>query len=380
MKKPSAPFKMIPVELRDHLHELTGNELKVWLCLYLHSDKTKEAFPSNSLIVQETGLTKRTVKTVKANLRKKAWIISQQRYRDNGSLSTMSETIALPRCKDFTCAGEEITPTPVQELHLPSPQTLHLPEVDTVEVDTEKPDTSKPQERSEVVSEGTVSLRSTTRCSSQSESLDDSSSLPEQQQDQNQPRHLHWHCPVLSDIWYKRTGRPFTLEEKFLATDLIATHGHHVVEAVLDITLNKRPKSAKMVWKRFQVFVDNWQTNYDLCMAWYASTPKKDYPREIPPKFDCTLTKTKAEADSYKAYFREQCKTGEWQMPSEEWALIGATEEAFTGALRFCCENLRRVTKDEFMDLIVEAMGVIHIEPAKAAAAGAGGLSEEEAE
>ena len=115
-KKKIPPFKMIPVELREHLHELTGNELKVWLCLYLHSDKIKEAFPSNNLIVQETGLTLRTAKTAKASLRKKGWITSTQRYRDNGSLSTMSEKLALPTCKTFTYTGEETTPIPVQEV------------------------------------------------------------------------------------------------------------------------------------------------------------------------------------------------------------------------------------------------------------------------
>jgi hypothetical protein len=151
-KKEIPPFKMLPVELREHLHELTGNELKVWLCLYLHSDKTKEAFPSNSLIVQETGLSKKTVKAVKASLRKKAWIISQQRYRDNGSLSTMGEKIASPRCKHFTYVGGETTPIQVSKVLPPQVPPLHPPEVDTLEVDTEKPDTSKPQDQNPLVS------------------------------------------------------------------------------------------------------------------------------------------------------------------------------------------------------------------------------------
>jgi len=83
----------------------------------------------------------------------------------------------------------------------------------------------------------------------------------------------------LNDLWRKRTGQPFTKDDLFLATDLIRQHGYDVVEVILDITLNHREKSAKMVWKRFQVFVDNWQTNYDLCMAWFAvQKAKKSYP------------------------------------------------------------------------------------------------------
>jgi hypothetical protein len=110
-KRKIPPFKMIPVELREHLHELTGNETKVWLILYLHSDKTREAFPSNALLVQETGLTLRSVKTVKASLRKKGWITSTQRKRDNGSLSTMSEKIASPKCKTYTYTSARSSPT-----------------------------------------------------------------------------------------------------------------------------------------------------------------------------------------------------------------------------------------------------------------------------
>jgi hypothetical protein len=77
-----------------------------------------------------------------------------------------------------------------------------------------------------------------------------------------------------------------------------------------------------MVWKRFQVFVDNWQTNYDLCMAWFAvQKAKKSYPRPIPDKFDCTLTETELEAHNLKTYFREYCKNGVWELASDEWKL-----------------------------------------------------------
>jgi len=88
------PFKMIPVDLREHLHELTEPELKVWLCLVLHSDEYGYAFPSNNLMVRETGMSRSTVKRAKTELRKKGWLVSGQRYRDNGSLSSMGEVVS----------------------------------------------------------------------------------------------------------------------------------------------------------------------------------------------------------------------------------------------------------------------------------------------
>jgi len=245
---------------------------------------------------------------------------------------------------------------------------------------------------SELVSEGTDdSLRSSSTLSesqtafskpSDSEVSPDSPAIwsgvsgakAEQEQDQSQNQEqdqiVHWHCGALNTIWHRRTGKAFTKDEYALATDLIAQQGYNVVEAVLDITLNKREKSAKMVWKRFQVFVDNWQTNYDLSMAWTTvQEAKKNYPRPIPAKFDCTNPKTKEEADGLKSYFRERCKTDDWKITSQEWSACGATEDAFTGALRFCCDNCRKVSKQEFLSLIFEAMGSVTIEP-KAAAAG----------
>jgi len=30
-------FKKLPVDMRDHLHELSGNELKVWLYFHLRT-------------------------------------------------------------------------------------------------------------------------------------------------------------------------------------------------------------------------------------------------------------------------------------------------------------------------------------------------------
>jgi len=53
------------------------------------------------------------------------------------------------------------------------------------------------------------------------------------------------------------------------------------------------------------------------------------------------LTETELEAHNLKTYFREYCKNGVWELASDEWSCIGATQEHFTGALRFCCANIR---------------------------------------
>jgi hypothetical protein len=145
-KNETDPFKIIPVILRERLHELTGNEYKVWSCLYLHTDKTSESYPSNETICKEAGISPRTLVTVKQGLRKKGWIVSTQRYRDNGSLSTMNEKVAVPPiCIDCRNTTAKVADIPLQELQVSSLQKLQEPEVDTVEVDTLKSDTSKPQ-------------------------------------------------------------------------------------------------------------------------------------------------------------------------------------------------------------------------------------------
>ena len=150
MKKSIAPFKMIPVSLRDRLHELTGSELKVWMAVVLHSDANREAFPSNKVLMEETGLTHTTLAKAKQGLRSKKWFTSAQRYRENGSLSSMGEKWHVPKTQgDVSLKSTDI---PTNDSGIPSPQLLVEPEVDTLEVDTGKPDTSKPQNQTLLVS------------------------------------------------------------------------------------------------------------------------------------------------------------------------------------------------------------------------------------
>jgi hypothetical protein len=181
-KKEIPPFKMLPVELREHLHELTGNELKVWLCLYLHSDKDKEAFPSNDLLMRETGMTHTTLAFAKRGLRSKGWMVSQQRYRENGSLSTMVEKIVIstfgviPEIQADTIPN--IGDMPPQESGISPDQNSGIPEVDTLEVDTGKPDTSKPEK---LISQLASQLVETPSASIVSEQLKSLETVPLQQ-------------------------------------------------------------------------------------------------------------------------------------------------------------------------------------------------------
>ena len=90
-------FKKIPVTMRSHLHELTGNELKVWMYFHLRSGADATSYPSNKLIAQETGINIETVKLAKAKLRKLGWLeAGEQRKRADGSFSTVVEKTHLP--------------------------------------------------------------------------------------------------------------------------------------------------------------------------------------------------------------------------------------------------------------------------------------------
>jgi hypothetical protein len=166
MKKEKPPFKMIPVSMREHLHEFTGAELKLFMCLYLHSGKDNTAFPSNKTIMKETGLSRPGLKEAKKGLRKKGFSVAAfQRRRDDGGLSSMTEKIVMPipRDENHTQVDIENIPTQGQNSCLSRVQKSYLHEVDTPEVDTANVNTGKPQDQNQVsesVSEEGSSLRS----------------------------------------------------------------------------------------------------------------------------------------------------------------------------------------------------------------------------
>jgi hypothetical protein len=142
-KKKSIDAKMVPFSLRERLHELTGNEFKLWMYLYLRSDKHRDAYPSNDVIMAETGISERNLTRLKQSLRKKGWMTSTQRYRDNGSLSSMNENVTIPAkmapmdtCQDGTHTPAKVAPISLPELQVSSPPNWHPLEVPTLEVPT----------------------------------------------------------------------------------------------------------------------------------------------------------------------------------------------------------------------------------------------------
>ena len=74
--------KPLPVDLRDHLGELSGNEFKVWLAYYLRTgDYVLTSHPSNETIGGDTGICEDTVKTCKSSLLKKGWLAYTGDYK-----------------------------------------------------------------------------------------------------------------------------------------------------------------------------------------------------------------------------------------------------------------------------------------------------------
>jgi helix-turn-helix protein len=90
-------FKKVYVNLREHLHEITGSELKVWMYFLLRSDKEDESYPSNATVAKDTGLNEQTVKKAKATLRKLGWQSREkQTIKPDGTFSTVVEKSTQP--------------------------------------------------------------------------------------------------------------------------------------------------------------------------------------------------------------------------------------------------------------------------------------------
>jgi hypothetical protein len=82
---------------RDRLGELTGNELKLWMYLWLRTSGELTSFPSNETMAQDLDISIDTVKAAKRGLRDKGWTSKEsQRTQANGIFSTVVEKIHLP--------------------------------------------------------------------------------------------------------------------------------------------------------------------------------------------------------------------------------------------------------------------------------------------
>lgn len=137
MKKSKKPFKIIadaPAMLA-RLHELTGNELKVWMYFWLRTASEGTAFPGNKTIAQELEIDIDTVKHAKRELRAKGWTNRErQRRRDDGTLSTVVEKVHLPWTEKAstvspTVEGKSTDGTVVEKTHQQKEYVVLPPEV-----------------------------------------------------------------------------------------------------------------------------------------------------------------------------------------------------------------------------------------------------------
>ena len=99
MSKKNKPFKIIAdaQELRGRLREVTGNELKVWMYLWLGTKGELTTFPGNQTIADDLDVNIDTVKDARRGLRDKGWTSKESRRRnENGTLSTTVEKVHQP--------------------------------------------------------------------------------------------------------------------------------------------------------------------------------------------------------------------------------------------------------------------------------------------
>jgi hypothetical protein len=108
-------IRPLPIDLRNHLTELTGNELKVWLAYYLHTNFELTSYPSNQTIAAETGVSHDTVKSCKASLRLKGWLDYtgdfKQPRRAGGEFGIPVMEVSLPWREDWATVVTDLCMT-----------------------------------------------------------------------------------------------------------------------------------------------------------------------------------------------------------------------------------------------------------------------------
>jgi hypothetical protein len=100
--------------MREHLAELSGNELKVWMAYYLRTgDFDLTSHPGNKTIGDETGICNDTVKTCKASLRANGWLRytgdSKQPRRPGGTYDVPVMEVRLPWRDDWAAVVTDVS-------------------------------------------------------------------------------------------------------------------------------------------------------------------------------------------------------------------------------------------------------------------------------
>ncbi|MGB9435062.1 MAG: hypothetical protein WBQ89_22645 [Candidatus Acidiferrum sp.] len=117
-KKTKKPFKIIPnaPALRDNLGQLTGDELKVWMYLWLRTAEEGTAYPGNETMSRELDIYLAGIKKAKKGLRAKGWLSSNgQRVRADGTFSTVLESVHQPWVEKQPSRGSDSDPAVVRK-------------------------------------------------------------------------------------------------------------------------------------------------------------------------------------------------------------------------------------------------------------------------
>ena len=176
---------------------------------------------------------------------------------------------------------------------------------------------------------------------------------------------LHPFVSDLEKLWHERTKLEFTVEELGLADTLIRAHRYRVVEAVLRNALFDRPLTANWCWNRFAVFARNWGVNHEKYLSWCATRQfDKRYgnaARKPVEKFDPVpergwVRSNIAEYNELARRFQDN-KVGDWTMSPKELTELSLRQEHAYVAVRYAVEEGIAVTKQQFVDLMIEAAG-----------------------
>lgn len=205
---------------------------------------------------------------------------------------------------------------------------------------------------------------------SNSKGIESASFLAEEKTKAKPEPEIHWGVGELETMWHQRTTYLFTPEDRIAASDLIMAHSLRVVKAVLSDTLyNDKRKSSGMRWNNFQVFARNWERNHEEYLAVCAKNKRppvtkfKIYAYDIQQK---SIEKFREQAK----WLTDNGKLGDWSLSYEErreYENYGATIDHIAAVIRYIREDGLLVSKQTFIDLIVECAAL----PAETAAVAA---------
>jgi hypothetical protein len=349
------PEIRIKVPSVDRLLLLTEAQLKVWLWYKRREGKDKRAYGKAKTIADACGLEAGTIRNARSWLVRNGWLL---RREEPGKGLPLFLSVIPESHQEAVEVSSSNDSAVISELHRVSFEDEA--QVVSLEVVSMK-DSALASGSKEVREEASslAPLASSDMCEKQRDktfsALTDSAN-----QEQNQNQELSHMIPLIETVWRERTQRPFTAEDKVMANALILAHGYRLVEAVLRSTLNERPKSAKMRWTNFAVFVRNWDTNHDLYLsdvAAHNANRKNGYKKTVVKKFSESPI-GESQAKNLKAHFQTYGKLGEWTLTKGERDAMGFTEEQMKIVVRFVCENGFAVTKDRFLALMHEATGL----------------------